>query len=208
LNEELRRRSLDELRAAAATAAMLKVRYFVIHPGTEKDEVLSADEFLRRKELNIAALTEIARRCVDNGMELLLENMLPHKVFGSVSELLSIRDGIGQRRTGICFDTGHAFLGGDILLAVQRLSGYLRMIHAHDNDGIEDDHLPPGRGRIDWPRLVSALKSAGFDGFISMELDGGKNQDPVPVLALAQEARIWFEDLWRRGGAGGNEPEP
>jgi sugar phosphate isomerase/epimerase len=197
LNEEHRRRSIDELHASLDAAAAMQVRYFVIHPGPETDEVLSADEFRRRKEMTVATLTQIARRCWQAGIELLLENMLPHKVFGPVGELLSIRDEIGQRKTGICFDTGHAHLAGDACQVAQRFSGFLRMIHAHDNHGAADDHLLPGQGGIDWRCLLQALKEAGFNGFFSLELDGGSDRDPIQLLADAARARQWLDELWQ-----------
>lgn len=86
---------------------------------------------------------------------------------------------------GCCFDSGHAnvmkyvpgkdpqqlcswikdhlwrgnpqFYKGD---ALQELLPYIVTCHLHDNNGLEDQHLPPGQGTIDWAELASALKKA------------------------------------------------
>ncbi len=37
---------------------------------------------------------------------------------------------------------------------------HIATCHLHDNNGIWDEHLLPGRGNIDWPRLINLLKTA------------------------------------------------
>jgi len=39
-----------------------------------------------------------------------------------------------------------------------------------DNHGKEDDHLPPGQGMIDWPAVLRALASVGYDGVYMIEI--------------------------------------
>jgi sugar phosphate isomerase/epimerase len=46
----------------------------------------------------------------------------------------------------------------------------LMHIHANDNRGSWDDHLPPGEGHIDWPDIVRTLHAAHFTGWIMLEL--------------------------------------
>ena len=42
--------------------------------------------------------------------------------------------------------------------ALEKLSPYIVTCHLHDNDGYSDAHILPGRGTIDWKKLVPALK--------------------------------------------------
>jgi Sugar phosphate isomerases/epimerases len=53
---------------------------------------------------------------------------------------------------------------------IQKLSGHLRMVHAHDNHGGGDEHLAPGAGFIDWNRVLMELDRTGFHGGIILEL--------------------------------------
>ena len=52
----------------------------------------------------------------------------------------------------------------DVMLENNRraleLLPYIVTCHLHDNNGLEDQHLPPGQGTIDWAELASALKKA------------------------------------------------
>jgi sugar phosphate isomerase/epimerase len=88
---------------------------------------------------------------------------------------------------GVCLDTGHAHLGGELDTAMQKLSRHLRMIHASDNHGRYDDHLPPGQGAIDWPHVLQLLRDNGFHGSLMMEIAG--HGEPAQILAAAGHAR-------------------
>jgi sugar phosphate isomerase/epimerase len=60
----------------------------------------------------------------------------------------------------------------------------LRVIHAHDNRGQYDDHLPPGRGKINWEAWWQELAGYGFLGPIVLEIAG--QTDPHRVLEDAK----------------------
>ena len=63
---------------------------------------------------------------------------------------------------GICFDTGHANCYGerDWQGSWLDLGAEAVTCHMHDNYGTFDDHNPPGKGNLDWTKLVSELKKA------------------------------------------------
>jgi sugar phosphate isomerase/epimerase len=46
------------------------------------------------------------------------------------------------------------------------------MIHASDNHGDWDEHLPPGDGDIIWPALLSQLRDLSFEGAFILEIAG------------------------------------
>ena len=129
-----------------------------MHPGPENPATIPATEQLQRMQHVVDSLNQIARRCKELGIMCVLENKLPHLLFGNTSDILWILDGIDTAaEVGVCLDTGHAFLAGDIHTLVQKFSGHLRMIHAHDNGGVDDNHLPPGDGKIDWQQFLRDL---------------------------------------------------
>jgi sugar phosphate isomerase/epimerase len=43
-------------------------------------------------------------------------------------------------------------------------------VHANDNLGKNDDHLPIGAGIIDFPEIVKGLKGIGYDETITLEV--------------------------------------
>ena len=96
--------------------------------------------------------------------------MLPHLFLGNVRDVLQLVDTLRTGDVGICFDTGHAYLAGNLYTATPDVARRLRMIHAHDNRGVRDDHLPPGAGKIAWGVWWRQVASSGFHGPIIIEI--------------------------------------
>jgi len=205
---ELARReyALDEILRAVEAAALLGVHYFVIHPGPENADIPSRDERLLRIENVCAVLDRVALRCAELDIECVLENKLPHLLFGQSADLLWILTSLKGNRVGACLDTGHAHLAGDLYSLVSKMGPYLRLLHVHDNKGHTDDHLPPGDGRIDWTALMKELNALHFHGALILELAGG--EAPAIVMARARRARTYLRQHSRRLALAGRFPGP
>jgi sugar phosphate isomerase/epimerase len=196
LDVNIRRRAYEEILRAADAAAAFSVRYFVIHPGPENiDLEPSADRF-ERLRLAAEVLAQVAGHCRQVGIGCAIENKLPHLLFASIRDLLWILASMGQVPIGVCLDTGHGQLAGDLCSIIEKLTAYLRMVHAHDNHGRGDDHQPPGTGSIDWYNVTGALAEADFHGAIILELAGRLEIDQF--FADARRARRHLRELSRR----------
>lgn len=176
LDEVARSKAKNELFRAADAAAVLNARYFVVHPGPERTE-LPGWERLPRLGNAAGVLADAYCHCQSLGIKLVLENMLPHLFAGYTENLLWLLDALGRSDIGICLDTGHAFLGRDLADAAQRFSHNLTMIHASDNRGDWDEHLPPGDGHIAWPSLCRQLRDMRFKGDFILEIAGLDDQN-------------------------------
>jgi sugar phosphate isomerase/epimerase len=196
VDPQWRNRSRDELLRAADAAIMLDVRYFVIHPGPEKGG-LPEQERLERMHNAVNVLDEVSQHCQQHGVALVLENMLPHLFSGHIRELLWILGALLSTDIGICLDTGHAHLSGDLRTVVHKLSGHLWMIHASDNRGSFDDHLPPGDGEIAWKALLQQLSDLRFCGSIILEIAGNTDAETRTILAGANRARRHLRGISR-----------
>jgi sugar phosphate isomerase/epimerase len=198
LNSDQRNIALQEILRAAEAAAILQVRYFVIHPGPEQERKpnLACDERFQRMQNAADALDRVALRCRELGIRCVLENKLPHLLFGGTSDILWILGAMKTIHVGTCLDTGHAFLSGDLDNVMHKLSGHLQMIHANDNNGGYDDHNPPGEGKIDWKRLLTDLSQVEFHGGLILELSGNKKGEIV--LAEARKARRYLREISRQ----------
>ena len=194
-DEGQRAASVAEILKAAEAAAHLRVHYFVIHPGAENPAPVSPQEQLPRMQHVVDSLNQVARRCHELGIMCVLENKLPHLLFGNTSDILWILDGMNSVEVGACLDTGHALLAGDMQNLVHKLSGHLRMIHAHDNRGTDDLHLPPGDGRIDWQRLMRDLINIRFRGALILEMAG--NTELAATMTNARRGRTYLRRVAR-----------
>jgi sugar phosphate isomerase/epimerase len=119
----------------------------------------------------IAGLKECAAYAEQAGVRYSIE---PHPFrYGANTEgLLRILEAVDSPAMGINLDPSHLFPAGDIPhVAAERLGK--RIIHCHfsDNDGETNVHWRPGKGKIDWEKLLIALRDNGFDGVISLEFE-------------------------------------
>lgn len=98
---------------------------------------------------------------------------------------------------GFCLDVGHAHLdkredGGRTYL--EALKDRLALVHVHDNHGGHgkegDEHLPPGKGTIDVERDVRAVRAAGYDGRLTLEIFAGTPEDKKGAL---RKLRHWVQ---------------
>ncbi|KMQ53038.1 Xylose isomerase [Chitinispirillum alkaliphilum] len=194
LDSRVREVSQREILVAAEAAAVFGVRHFVIHPGPDVSLTFSVEEKYQRLKNASAVLDNVARRCQQLGVGLVLENMLPHLPFGSPSDMMWILGEMENLNICICLDTGHAALSGDIYNIMYKLTGHLRIIHANDNGGAGDDHLPPGKGVIDWKKVLYELGETEFHGGMILELSGA-DTDPYETLEKARQASLYIRKI-------------
>ncbi len=194
---EQRNYSLHELLRAAEAAAALKTRYFVTHPGPEKSLEPPPAERMERMQNAAGVLDRVAQRCRELGIGLVLENMLAHLLFGNMRDMLWITGAINNVSVGACLDSGHAALSRDLYRIMYKLSGNLKLVHANDNMGENDDHLPPGKGCIDWHRLLAELNQIGFNGGFILELSGDSGKSVEETLDDGRRARSLLRSIGR-----------
>jgi sugar phosphate isomerase/epimerase len=116
---------------------------------------------------SIAAWEPMVKRAEISKVPLLLENVWeydPHlhrEVF----------EAIPSPYFGFCLDVGHqhSFSKTDLAIWLQVLSGFLKEIHLHDNDGSGDAHLPVGQGNIDFGLLFGFLKENEKSPLLTLE---------------------------------------
>ena len=197
LDPHAREAAVDELLKACHAAAVMGVRHIVLHPGPERSGRPPPEEFLQRLENAAESLNKVAGSCNELGLELLLENMLPHLMFGHTGDMMHLLGEIKSCNVGTCLDTGHAFLAGEINMVIHKLSGHLKMVHVNDNKGDRDSHLAPGDGAIDWPSVVGELRKHEFHGSLILELSSGEHESVHDTLARATRARDYLERLCR-----------
>jgi sugar phosphate isomerase/epimerase len=72
---------------------------------------------------------------------------------------------------GFCLDVGHllAFARSSWQEWLPAMLPWLGQLHLHDNTGIRDEHLAPGRGRFDFPGLFAFLRENKLHPVITFE---------------------------------------
>ncbi|MEW5895925.1 MAG: sugar phosphate isomerase/epimerase family protein [Candidatus Omnitrophota bacterium] len=196
LDEAHYERSVNEIMLAIEAASILNTRYFLLHPGPSRESRQAENEYYQRMTRVSEAIKKMARQCKKLGMLLILENMLPHLLFSSPKDILWIIGSVEETNIGICLDTGHAFLSDELYAIAHKFAGHTQLIHAHDNYGKHDDHLPPGKGRIDWKYFLREAAESGFNGGLIIELNKG-DKSTEKILEEARHSRALMREILR-----------
>jgi L-ribulose-5-phosphate 3-epimerase len=117
--------------------------------------------------------------------------VIPNALSTPSSLVTLLERDIESAGAGICFDFGHAFLGGDVPDAIETVAEHLIATHVHDNHRRADEHLVPYHGAINWDAALISMQKIGYDGTYLMEL--ANTDTPAAVLEDARRARERFE---------------
>lgn len=179
-HEAAREAAIRELFAACRAGATLGAPFIVLHPGPDVSWHMTGAEFHLRLSFAAGSIRRLAELVRPLGQTLLLENMLPHLLFGNPDTLLFLLEQTADAGAGVCLDTGHAHLARALDRLTPALRGRPGLLHLHDNHGDRDAHLVPGQGGIDWARFLKGLDDAAFTGPLMLELT------PLPGESIAE----------------------
>lgn len=103
------------------------------------------------------------------GVRVVLENTYER----SPELLVRLAEQVNDSSLGLCLDVGHANYASDFKPCdwVQPMAKWLKHVHLHDNHGQEDEHLPVGKGNIDYEKLFAAFMRYTPDVTISLEVE-------------------------------------
>ena len=177
-NEWLRAKAKRDLEAAS----ILGAKYCVIHSVSNLRWGLDADPNILH-QLNQKMYEDFTPWAEEFGVCLTLESFGSTTVngvrgydhFANHKAMLFEYDSIKTENKAFCLDSGHTnvAVGGGCLPVpdyIRYFGNRIKMLHLHDNDGINDQHLIPGFGYIDWPAVFDALEEIGYDGYYNYEL--------------------------------------
>ncbi len=110
-------------------------------------------------------------------------------------EASSLCDAIGHPRFGVTIDTFHANIEErDIPEALTSIGPRLKHIHASENDrGLL------GKGHVDFPGIVAALKKIGYNGYLMIEGFGYSPQEKSAPGALWADISVSPEEIASAG---------
>jgi sugar phosphate isomerase/epimerase len=184
-----RNRAIAETEHALHIGRRIPFRTFVVHLGRPRSDGVPGGVNRDAARRSVEALAKSAEPL---GIRLALE-VIPNDLSRAASLAHLLDDHVEAANVGICLDTGHARLEGDVADAIEAVSGHLAALDVHDNRGRADDHLVPFDGTIDWPAVLTTVQKVGYDGAMTFELSTrGSTKD---TLARARTARKRIEEL-------------
>ena len=144
----------------------------VIHPDNHKSAEENAEMYNE--------LLPFAKKC---GVRIAAENMFnwnkekddaDSAACSSPKDFNAHIDAVGDDFLVACLDIGHAEMRGAKTSApemIKSLGKRLCALHIHDNDKHHDLHQIPFSQKIDFKKVVSALKEIQYNGYLTLEAD-------------------------------------
>ena len=130
-------------------------------------------DWMRIEQRFIGKLGTMAQVIERRGLRVALE-VLPGSLVGGIHGFLTLADRLqrnGIANPGFNLDTGHAWASREPLpLAVARLGDRIVGTHLCDNWAGENLSLTPGSAGIDWPAVLSTLRTTGYAGSYDIEI--------------------------------------
>lgn len=193
------RTAVDEHLEALEVAQALGARTYTVHPGWVEEKYCTPDLLQQCRENTARALAEMVSQ--SEGVKICVENQNPGekdkvKVGVSPDDLhFLVRE---LPTVMFTFDLGHAqiFNGSVVKFAFALGPNRIGIAHVHDNAGVEDSHLPPGRGNVEWRHFLLQYQKQGWSFPLFLETVGSG-----PDFQAGREflLKVWTE-LEMEGG--------
>jgi len=158
---------------AIESASILGAQTIVIHSVTVPVGV----DF---EQYNIDFYRSFIPYCQKFGIYVAVENLFYRDIkrkrligkLGSPAELNAMVSKINSPWIVTCVDIGHAALTGyepeDFIGAIT--PGSLRALHVQDNDYLDDRHVLPYSGQLNWEAIMRSLRNYGYTGDLTFEI--------------------------------------
>jgi sugar phosphate isomerase/epimerase len=135
--------------------------------------------------LGLERIRKITNYANEIGMKIAFENT---RLKGYLEYIMT---NITDENVGVCYDSGHDHAHFNDDFDFEFFKNRIFAVHLHDNHGLNDEHLIPFDGTIDWDRTISGLKKGGYMGSVTLECvydNGYLKLSPTAFFKKAYEA--------------------
>lgn len=159
--------------------------HFTIHPDGKILKPATAEEIAGMRARALDRLGKLSEMAKQMDVHMLVENLRP-RGYGLVFDTEAFIDLFRQLPDVDCLiDTGHMYLSGwDFHHVLSSLNSRIKAYHINDNFGVDDPHLPVGKGNIDWGSFFDDYKKYTPDAELCLEYKG------VTVPELVSSANL------------------
>jgi sugar phosphate isomerase/epimerase len=116
-------------------------------------------------DTSVASLTKLIQVAKEYGIKIVIETPL---YFQDLEHIINAVPALG-----INLDVGHSFLFGGLSYIkkfVKTFGNKILHCHMHDNHGKQDEHLPVGKGIINYRKVVKWLREIDYGNTITFEV--------------------------------------
>ncbi|HID98013.1 MAG TPA: sugar phosphate isomerase/epimerase [Thermodesulfobacteriaceae bacterium] len=186
IDRKIRKITIDRIKKAIDLGSLFQAESIVCHTGFDHRHYYgSEDTWLGHA---IDSLDDVVGHAAACGIPVMLENVfeltpdIHQKIFRAVD----------SASLGFCMDTGHQAVFSKTSMEewLNSVGDRLGQIHLHDNLGRHDDHLPIGRGTVNFTGLFEWLVSEGINPIFTLEPHSEKDVFAA-IEGLARLLRLY-----------------
>ncbi|MCD6562302.1 MAG: sugar phosphate isomerase/epimerase [Thermoproteales archaeon] len=166
-DEKLREKGRQYVKGGIDLAVDLGARVVLVVPAVADPNI----PYEKIYSLSVEEFKELSRYAEDRGIIIGLENVW-NKFLYSPLEFRRYLDEINSEYVAAYFDIGNIVALGYHEHWIKLLKGKIAMVHVKDFDvnvGNINGFRHIGKGSIDWKKVISLLKEAGYDDFLNVE---------------------------------------
>ncbi|MBI5061667.1 MAG: sugar phosphate isomerase/epimerase [Candidatus Aenigmarchaeota archaeon] len=189
-HESVRKAWLSECKRFIDVATALRLEKITFHSHSRGMFMHHKRSKKRVLDNFVLSLRELVEYGTKSGVMVMLENATEKREIYNIKDFSYIVSRVTD--LGVHIDIGHAFMHGRMKNVEKYINAFhsrLEHLHFHDNHGKFDEHLPIGKGRINYKRVVQLLKKKNYDKTITFEVF---SKDRNMVRASANKIKV----LW------------
>ena len=201
-NPSVRRFHVDRVKAYLDLAYGFEARNVLLVLGEyvwQREVIPPAEQW----NAGVEAVRDLGRYAENLGLEIALELEPFHlSLLNTVAEMARFLDDVGQPAVRANVDISHLVLADQAPGELAKLKGRVAHVHISDCDGKVHGDLPPGRGVVDFPEYLEAIKGLGVDDLtVSIELE--YSPEPDKIVDWVREAYTSTAALMHAAGLRG-----
>jgi len=157
----------------------LKPEVLVLHSGIVGDiKTWQLEDFWLEETTNF--WKEEIKKYEKERIKIVIENLVEEEP----DILIKLCNGVNSPFFALCLDIGHLNVFSELSPSnwVKRMRKRLQYVHLHDNNGEKDEHLPVGKGNIDFDNFFDSIKNNKNDIIIALELDHSTPEEKIKNL--------------------------
>lgn len=195
-NAPVRKFHIDRARAYLDLVYDLEAGNFLIVLGEyiwEQQVIRPEDQW----KWAVEGLQTLGEHADSLGLEIAVE-IEPFRLsmINNIDKMSRFLSDVGSKAVGANIDISHLVLAHDGPECIAGLAGRIVHVHLSDCDGQVHGDLPPGRGCVPFEPYLRALKNAGFDGSVSIELE--YSPEPDKIVDWVREAYTGADAIMSR----------
>ena len=166
LQTKSRLNSINQVKSSIDLASQINAECVVVHPGIITYLGRNFESLVYK--LANESIKKIGNYADECGVLVTIENMpnFEGMIYNNINDLNDI---LTEYDMSMTLDIGHANHAG--YSADEMYFDSIKHIHAHDNNGDDDSHLPLGEGNIDLKCIINKLEKKKYHGIYIIEVN-------------------------------------